>query len=68
MQGRLIDSERHFREAVTIAPTMELASLGLFNALDNLGRPVEAMREVVRFLSLRESVGYRELLSGDAFG
>jgi len=26
------------------------------------------MGEVVRFLSLRESLGYRELLSGDAFG
>src|SRR5450432_4066582 len=68
MQGRLIDSERHFREAVTMASKMELASLGLFHALDNLGRHVEAMGEVVRFLSLRESLGYRELLSGDAFG
>lgn len=40
----------------------------LFHALDNLGRHVEVMEEVVRFLSLRESLGYRELLSGDAFG
>ena len=68
MQGRLVDSERHFREAVMIAPKMELASLGLFHALRNLDRHVEAMEEVVRFLSLRESLGYRELLSGHAFG
>ncbi|MCX5742501.1 MAG: hypothetical protein NT062_08400 [Proteobacteria bacterium] len=67
MQGRLVDSERHFREAMMIAPKMELASLGLFHALSNLGRHVEAMGEVVRFLSLRESLAYRELLSGGAF-
>lgn len=67
-QGRLNDSERHFREAVTGAPALELASLGLFHALDNLGRHVEAMAEMVRFLSLRESLGYRELLSDAAFG
>lgn len=68
MQGRLVDSERHFREAVMISPKMELASLGLFHALGNLERHVEAVGEVVRFLSVRESLGYRELLSGDAFG
>jgi hypothetical protein len=66
-QGRPLDRESHFREAVRIAPRLELASLGLFHAIHNLGRHAEALGEAVRFLSLRESLGYRELLAGDAF-
>ncbi|HTR55612.1 MAG TPA: hypothetical protein VMJ10_33275 [Kofleriaceae bacterium] len=68
LQKRPVDSERHFREAVRIAPRLELASLGLFHAIHNLGRHADALGEVVRYLSLRESLGYRELLAGDAFG
>lgn len=68
LQGRLLDSERHFREAVSLAPTLELASLGLFHAMNNLERRPQALGEMVRFLGLRESLGYRELLAGDGFG
>jgi hypothetical protein len=64
---RTADAEVHARFATHVAPRAELASLALFHVLDNLGRRVESLIEIVRFLSLRESLGYRELFTGDAF-
>lgn len=54
-------------QATQIAPRMELASIGLFHALFDQGRLVEALTEAMRFLSLRDSEAYRELLCGDGF-
>jgi tetratricopeptide (TPR) repeat protein len=62
--GHLEACERHCRRATSIAPKLELASLGLFHALDALGRFEEALEEMVRFLYLRDSDLYRELMSG----
>ncbi len=56
-------AEPHFRAAVACAPTLELASMNLFHTLHALGRPKEAMREIIRLLSLTDSEGYRELLA-----
>lgn len=66
--GRLGDHaarEVHLRRAVEVAPRLELASLGLFHALYKLRRLDEALREMVRFLRLRDSEMYRELLCPD---
>ena len=66
-RGDRAERERHFRAAVNHAPRLELASLGFFHALDNLERLREAFEEALRYLALRESVGYRELFNGDAY-
>lgn len=59
--GRVDEAEAHVRWVLSMAPTLELASLALFRLLVPR-RPVEGLKEAVRFLSLRESLGYRELL------
>jgi predicted Zn-dependent protease len=60
-------AEVEFRAASAIAPNTELPSLGLFHALLTLQRQTEALEEALRFVSQRESLGYRELFAGDAF-
>lgn len=60
-QKRLGEAEAHFRAAVEAAPKSELASLNLFHVLADRNRGNEALAEAVRLLSLRESLGYREL-------
>jgi tetratricopeptide (TPR) repeat protein len=65
--GNDLAREHHFRRAIEIAPHLELASLGLFHALEALGCSEEAMHEMIRYLTLRDSPGYRELLS-EGFG
>jgi tetratricopeptide (TPR) repeat protein len=65
--GRQAEAIASFRLATDVAPRMELASITLFRTLDKAGDRVEALCEAFRFVSLRESVGYRELFSGDAF-
>ena len=67
MLARTGEAEVHARFAVQLAPRAELASLALFHVLTDLARPVEALTETVRFLSLRESLGYRELFAADAY-
>lgn len=61
---RTSDAEVHARFAVQLAPRAELASLALFHVLTALRRSTEGLREALRFLSLRESLGYRELFAG----
>lgn len=60
-QRRLREAETHFRAAVEAVPKSEVASLGWFLVLADLNRGNEALAEAVRLLSLRESLGYREL-------
>lgn len=67
MQGRHVDAETFFRAAATASPRTELASLGLFHSLLRLQRRKEALEEAFRFLSQRESLGYRELFEGEAY-
>jgi hypothetical protein len=56
-------AEPHFREAITLRPRFEEASMALFHSLIVQDRWEEAYQEVLRFASLRDSPGYRELLS-----
>jgi uncharacterized membrane-anchored protein len=60
------DSElalKYAEEAVTIAPRLELASTVLFSALNAVGRTRDAIREVLRLVTLRYSKEYDEFLS-----
>jgi tetratricopeptide (TPR) repeat protein len=66
-QNDHVKVERHFRLAVIAAPRNELASLGLFHALANLDRWEDAMTEMVRLVTMRDSARYRELLA-EGFG
>jgi tetratricopeptide (TPR) repeat protein len=65
--GRHAEAITSLRASTDAAPRMELASLTLFHALDKAGERVEALCEAFRFVTLRESLGYRELFTGDAF-
>lgn len=67
IRGDTQRQEQNFRLACGVAPRLELASLGLFHSLWNLGRNEEALQEAVRYVSLKDSDGYRELLA-DGFG
>jgi tetratricopeptide (TPR) repeat protein len=55
----------HFQAAATISPQLDLASLGLFHSLWNLGRMTEALREACRFLAIKHDDDYRFILSPD---
>jgi hypothetical protein len=61
--GRHVQRESHFRAASDIAPRLELASVGLFLALVHRGRLNEALYEMVRFVRLRYSELYDEMLT-----
>jgi tetratricopeptide (TPR) repeat protein len=50
-----------YQKAVELKPESELASLGLFHTLWDMGREREALAEAKRFLSLRESEEYFKL-------
>lgn len=65
--GRHTEAVASLRAATETAPRMELASVALFHALDQLGEHIEALCEAFRLLTLRESLCYRELFGGDAF-
>ena len=55
-------AEESYRQAIEGAPHYELASLGLFHSLVDQDKWTEALSEVVRFVALRDSEAYRELL------
>ncbi len=63
--GDCVDRELHLRRATEIAPRFELASLSLFLALIALDRREDAFREMLRYVALKASPGYRELLSDE---
>lgn len=58
-------AERHYREAVAVLPRSVIVSRGLFHSLFNQGRCVDALREVLRLVTLRDSAVYRDLLTDD---
>jgi tetratricopeptide (TPR) repeat protein len=51
-----------FQRAIQIAPAHELASLCLYHSLDEQGMETDALNEMLRYLALRPSPMYRELL------
>jgi predicted Zn-dependent protease len=50
-----------FQRTVELAPTSELASLGLFHTLLEIGDKQRALQEMNRFLSLSDSEEYEAL-------
>ncbi|MBZ0234482.1 MAG: tetratricopeptide repeat protein [Deltaproteobacteria bacterium] len=60
--------ELFFRKAVEVRPQAEFSSLGLFHCLGEQERWKEALEEAIRFLSLRGSIEYDDLLSDSEFG
>ena len=56
-------AEDHFRQAIALRPRAELPSLGLYHALAEMGQWERAFEEIVRFVALRDSAEYRELLN-----
>lgn len=63
--GEFHASEQRYRAAIGLAPRFELGSLGLVHSLLRQHRLADAMREVLRFVSLRGSTEYRELLTDE---
>ena len=61
-QGKLREASSCFRKVTVMSPRSELASVGLFHCLWQLGNVEEAKAEAVRLLSLRESAEYESLL------
>jgi tetratricopeptide (TPR) repeat protein len=59
---RFSDAAAAFRRFLSTSPKSELASLGLFHALWDLGREEEAVAEMHRFLEVADSKMYRLLL------
>lgn len=53
-----------FQKAVELAPTSELASLGLFHTLLETGEKQRAVQEMNRFLSLSDSQEYEAIGKG----
>ena len=61
----LANAIESFKTAVQLAPTLELASLGLFHALWEAGRRDDAFEEMKRFVRLAgPSTEYGEILKG----
>jgi len=52
-----------YERAVELRPRAPTGSLGLFHTLLELGRTREALEEMLRFVRLKDSAEYRELLS-----
>jgi tetratricopeptide (TPR) repeat protein len=61
-KNAITEAERHYRQAVRLMPRAELGSLGLFHALARQERIEEALEEMIRYLSSKDSQEYRSLL------
>ena len=59
---RLRDAWPYFQRVLALRPNNEIASLGLFHCLWDIGDRDGARRELVRFLSQNESQEYSQLL------
>ena len=62
-RGNLPEAEAYSRTATRLLPSSQLASVGMFHAFWDQGKHLEALEEVVRLVTLRDSEHYRELLS-----
>ena len=61
--GRLDKAADFFRLAIDVSHISETASLGLFHCLWNMGKKVEALDEMKRFMSISYSKDYAEILN-----
>ena len=64
---RHADAIAAYRAATDTLPRMEIASVALFHALERIGERVEALCELFRLLTLRESTVCREIFDGTAY-
>lgn len=60
--GKPTEASECFRKVTVMSPRSELASVGLFHCLWQLGNLEEAKAEAVRLLSLQESAEYESIL------
>jgi predicted Zn-dependent protease len=60
-QGNLQRAALYFRQTTRLSPKSELASLGLFHTLWELGRPNDAKKEMIRFLAICNSKEYEAI-------
>lgn len=58
------EAEMHARQAVLLAPKNQLASLLLFHVLMSKAETMSALKEMVRFVTIKDSQMYRDLISG----
>jgi tetratricopeptide (TPR) repeat protein len=61
--GRLDKAADFFRFAIDVPHNSEPASLGLFHCLWKMGKKVEALDEMKRFMSISYSKDYAEILN-----
>jgi tetratricopeptide (TPR) repeat protein len=59
---RLEEASQLFKRVTVLAPKSELASLGLFHTLFELGKTDDAFEEMKRFISISHSEEYERLL------
>jgi predicted Zn-dependent protease len=60
--GLLNEAVRTFKRATRLAPTLEIASLGVFHSLWELGEEAQALKEIHRFMTVSDSRDYREII------
>ena len=60
-EGKLDEAVSSFDKAVQLSPQSELASLGLFHTLWNKGQQQQAINEMYRFLSIKDSKDYARI-------
>jgi tetratricopeptide (TPR) repeat protein len=62
--GRYRSSLRYFKKAVILSPRSELASLGYFHSLLELGYFRASLKEIERFMRVKQSEDYLEIIKG----
>jgi predicted Zn-dependent protease len=62
--GHVNEAIHHGRQAILLSPTSEKASFVLFQVLWKSGQRIEALDEMKRFLALRPSKEYSEMIGG----
>lgn len=66
--GDPLTAVEYASRAIELSPQSELLSLGLFHALHDVGRMTDALQEMVRFLLIRPSRDYMEIVDGGFSG
>jgi tetratricopeptide (TPR) repeat protein len=64
-QGNLVVAEMYFEQAVKASPRSEIASLGVFETRGKQHRWRDALSEVLRFVTIRDSPEYRRIFTDE---
>lgn len=57
--GKYYSSCKYFKRLVVLKPDSEIASLGLFHSLFDLGKEMLALKELNRFIQINKPVHYK---------